>query len=800
MAEAVPASARAVIVGGGIAGCSVAYHLAKLGWKDIVLVERARLTAGTTWHAAGLVGAMRPNRALTAMSKYGIDLYSKLEAETGQATGWKNCGSVNVARTPERVVAFKRQVALAKGFGVDIQEISPDDAGKLWPLMRTDDLQGAIWLPGDGKANPADLCMALAKGARQMGAKLFEGVAVTGFERANGSIVAVQTDKGRIAADVVVLACGQWTRQVGEQLGVAVPLHSAEHFYIVTKKIAGVTPDLPVMRDPDGYIYYKEEVGGLVMGGFEPVAKPWGMDGVPEDFAFQLLPEDWDQFQILMENALHRTPCLETAEVRQLLNGPESFTPDGNFILGEAPALRGLYVCAGFNSAGIANAGGAGRLTAEWIAGGEAPMDLADVDIRRFADFQANGRFLRERTVESLGLHYVMRWPRMELESARPLRRSPLYDRLAANGARFGSKMGWERANYFAPLDAKIPYAWTPNWLPYTRKEQEAARNGVGIIDQASFAKILIQGRDAAAYLQRICANDIDVAPGRSVYTALLNERGGFESDVTIARLAEDKFLYVTGSAQLTRDLDWLGRQIGDQFVTLTDATVTWTTLSLIGPGAEAALAKISPRLPKLANGEVRMIDVGLARVLATPMSYVGAPGMEMLVPTEYAAGVYDELKAATPAIADIGYYALDAMRIEAGRRAFGPELGPDETPVEAGLLHAVAFDKPGGFLGREALLAKREAGVAKRLCLFALEDAGDWCWGGEGILANGRPAGEISSAGWSTVLGRCVAMGYVRAPENFDRATMLSWNYEIDIAGKIVKAKALPRAPYPPK
>jgi glycine/D-amino acid oxidase-like deaminating enzyme/glycine cleavage system aminomethyltransferase T len=796
LSDAIPTAARAVIVGGGIAGCSVAYHLAKLGWTDVVLLEAARLTAGTTWHAAGLVGAMRPNRALTAMSKYGIDLYSKLEAETGQATGWKNCGSVNVARTQERVVAFKRQAALAKGFGVQIDEISPAEAGKLWPLMRTDDLQGAIWLPGDGKANPADLCMALAKGAKMRGAKLFEGVAVTGFERANGAISAVLTDKGRIEAEVVVLAAGQWTRQVAARLGVAVPLHSAEHFYIVTKKIAGVTPDLPVMRDPDGYIYYKEEVGGLVMGGFEPVAKPWGMDGVPEDFAFRLLPEDWDQFQILMENALHRTPCLETAEVRQLLNGPESFTPDGNFILGEAPGLRGLYVCAGFNSAGIANAGGAGRLTAEWIVGGEAPMDLADVDIRRFADFQANGRFLRERTVESLGLHYVMRWPRMELESARPLRRSPLYDRLAANGARFGSKMGWERANYFAPADAKVPYGWAPAWLPYARKEQEAARGGCAIVDQASFAKILIQGRDAAAFLQRLCANDVDVAPGRSVYTGLLNARGGFESDVTIARLAEDRFLFVTGSAQLTRDLDWLGRHIGDSFVTLSDATVTWTTLSLIGPGA----AKLLPGLAPLAPGEVRTIDVGYARALATPMSYVGAPGIELLVPTEYAAGVYDEFKRADPAPVDLGYYALDSMRIEAGRRAFGPELGPDETPVEAGLMHAVALDKPGGFLGREALIAKREAGVSKRLCLFALDDPADWCWGGEGILANGEPAGEISSAGWSTVLGRCVAMGYVRAARNFERAEMLSWSYAIDIAGKIAKAAALSRAPYPPK
>src|SRR6266702_4866775 len=453
MSNAIPSHARVVIVGGGIVGASTAYHLTKLGVADVVLLEQGKLTCGTTWHAAGLVGQLRATRNATRMSRYGIELYATLEAETGLATGWKQCGSLNVAKTPERLKLFRRQMARAKSFGIEFEFLSPAEAGKIYPLLRTDDLTGAVWIPGDGKANPTDLTQSLAKGARNGGAKLLEGVKVTGFVSKAGRVTGVETAQGTIACEYVVNCAGQWARALGRRAGVNVPLFSAEHFYIVTKKIPGVTPDLPVMRDPDGFIYYKEEVGGLLMGGFEPAAKPWGMSGIPEGFEFQLLPEDWDQFEPLMRAALHRTPALETAEIRQLLNGPESFTPDGNFILGEAPELAGFFVAAGFNSAGIANAGGAGRLTAEWIVGGAPPVDLWEVDIRRFAGFHANRRFLAERTVETLGLHYAMRWPRLELVSARPLRRSPLYDRLAAKGARFGSKMGWERPNYFAPSE-----------------------------------------------------------------------------------------------------------------------------------------------------------------------------------------------------------------------------------------------------------------------------------------------------------------------------------------------------------
>ncbi len=595
-----------MIVGGGIAGASTAYHLAKAGRSDVVLLEQGTLTCGTTWHAAGLVGQLRATRNATRMSRYGIELYSSLEAETGLATGWKQCGSLNVAKTPERLKLLKRQMARAKSFGIDFEFITPAEAGKIYPILRTDDLSGAVWIPGDGKANPTDLTQSLAKGARLRGARIFEHTRVTGVVVERGAVAGVRWQRGRgpnaehgeIRCESLVNCAGQWARAFGAMAGVAVPLFAAEHFYVVTKPIEGVHPDLPVMRDPDGYIYYKEEVGGLVMGGFEPVAKPWDVRAIPDDFEFQLLGEDWDQFEILMTNAIHRTPCLETAEIRMLLNGPESFTLDGNFILGEAPELRHYFVCAGFNSAGIANAGGAGRLIAEWIVGGEAPIDLWDVDIRRFAPFHTNRRHLVDRTAETLGLHYAMRWPREELATVRPLRRSPLYDRLDAKRAVFGSKLNWERANYFLPVGAPLPPPTldTPGWLPYVLDEQRATREDVVVFDQTSFAKFVLEGRDALALLQRLCANEIDVSIGRMVYTAMLNERGGFESDLTITRLAPERFFILTGSAQATRDADWINRhRRDDEFAVLVDVTSAYSVLSVMGPKSAALLGSSPP-------------------------------------------------------------------------------------------------------------------------------------------------------------------------------------------------------------
>jgi len=809
-----PSHVDTLVVGGGIAGCSTAYHLTKLGQKDVLLLEQGKLTSGTTWHAAGLVGQMRPNRSMTGMSRYGIELYATLEAETGLATGWKQCGSVNVARTPERWQLLHKQAALARSFGVEVHLITPAEAGQLFPLMRTDDLQGAIWIPGDGKANPTDLTMSLAKGARMRGARLVEGVQVTGVIIEQGPagprVAGVRTlilgdsggEPGEIRCNMLINCAGQWARQFGALAGVNVPLYSAEHFYIVTDRIEGVHPMLPVMRDPDGLIYYKEEVGGLVMGGFELQAKPWRVDPIPADFQFQLLGEDWDQFEPLMHNAIHRTPCLETAPIKMLLNGPESFTPDGNFILGEAPGLRGYFVCAGFNSAGIANSGGAGQLIAQWVVGGEAPCDLWEVDIRRFGPFTGNRQALAERTAETLGLHYAMRWPRQELQSARPLRTSPLYDRLAERGAEFGSKNGWERANYFRPAGTPAP-AHTlgrPGWLAWMIDEQRATREAVALYDQTSFSKLLLQGRDALAVLQRLCANEIDVAPGRMVYTAMLNPRGGFESDLTVLRLAAERFFIVTGSAQTVHDADWIERHIlRDQQAVLTDVSAQTCVLSLMGPRARELLARVSPddlSPAGLPFAHTKEIDLGLARVRAARISYVGGPGFELYVPVEMARHVDIVLRdaGASLGLRDAGYFALDALRIEAGRRAWGAELGPDETPFEAGLTLSIKLDKPADFIGRAALQAALGQPLRKKLLTFVLADSADYVWGGEAVLIDDQPVGELSSAGWSPRAGACVGLGYVRGPaaQRLHAGTPVA----IDLWGRRVPASAWDRWP----
>jgi 4-methylaminobutanoate oxidase (formaldehyde-forming) len=723
---------------------------------------------------------------------------------------------VNVARTPERMQVLRKQAALARSFGVEVELISPQQAGELYPVMRTDDLQGAIWIPGDGKANPADLCMSLAKGARNRGVRMVEGVEVTGVLTAEGPggprAVGVRTTQGDVHCETLVNCAGQWARQFGALAGVTVPLYPAEHFYIVTDQIEGVHPMLPVMRDPDGFIYYKEEVGGLLMGGFEPQAKPWTVDPIPSSFQFQLLDEDWDQFEILMTNAIHRTPCLETAKIKMLLNGPESFTPDGNFILGEAPELRNYFVCAGFNSAGIANSGGAGQLIAQWIADGEPPGDLWDVDIRRFGPHNANRKGLAERTGETLGLHYAMRWPRQELQTTRPLRTSPLYDLLAGSSrpgphgtrnAEFGSKNGWERANYFRPAGAARPAdtLGRPGWLDWVIEEQRATREAVAVYDQSSFGKLLLQGRDALTVLQRLCANDVDMHVGRMVYTGLLNARGGFESDLTVMRLPQDasgeRFLLVTGSAQPVRDADWIRRHVNaDEQAVLTDVTPLWSVLSVMGPNARELLSRVSPddlSPQALKFSHTREIDLGHARVRAARMAYVGGPGYELYVPVEMTRHVYLALMDAGPdlGLRDAGYYALDALRIEAGRRAWGAELGPDETPVEAGLEFAVKLDKP-GFIGREALLAAQGRPLRKKLVTIVLDDPAAYAWGGETVSIDGQPVGELSSAGWGWAAGRCVALGYVRG----DAAALAHAGtpVTVDLWGEAVGARAWDR------
>ncbi|TMJ02699.1 MAG: FAD-dependent oxidoreductase [Alphaproteobacteria bacterium] len=802
-----PDSARAVVIGGGVIGCSVAYHLAKLGWRDIILLEQGRLTCGTTWHAAGLVGQLRAHQNMTRLVQYSAQLYQSLEAETGQATGWKQCGSVLVARAPERVTLFKRIASAARAQGVACEIISVEEAARKYPVMRTDDILGALWLPDDAKVNPADVTQALAKGARMGGARIFEQTRVTAIHQKNGIATGVATSRGDIAAEVVINCAGQWAKQVGRLAGVTVPLHSAEHMYIVTGRIDGVHSDLPVLRDPDGYIYVKEEVGGLLMGGFEPVAKPWGADGIPENFEFGMLPDDWDQFQILMENALIRLPCLETAEIKTFMNGPESFTPDNNFIMGEAPECKNFFVAAGFNSIGIASGGGAGRALAEWIAAGEPSLDLWPVDIRRFARFHDNDRFLRERVSEVLGLHYMMPWPNRELQSARPLRRSPLYDRLAAQNALFGSKMGWDRANFFAPTkaEARIDYSWEKqNWFPYAAAEHAATREAVTIADLSSFAKFLVQGRDAERALQYLCANDVAVPVGTTVYTGLLNARGTYESDLTVARLGADRFMLVTGTAQATRDANWIRRNLGEADAALTDITSAYAVIAVMGPRARDLLARLTMAPlghEAFAFGAIREIGIGYATVLAARRTYVGELGWELYVPTEYASGVYDALMEAGAGLGvrNAGYYAIESLRLEKGYRAWGRELTPDYNPYEAGLSFAVKRNKD-DFLGRAALLAAKGKPPARRLMSFvALSPDTPIAHGGELILRNGEPAGEVTSASYGHTVGGIVALGYVATGGARIDDAWLSARFAIDIAGERVPVRASLRPPYDP-
>ena len=792
-ASAFPTQARTVIIGGGIVGTSIAYHLVGLGHRDVVLLEQGRLSSGTTWHAAGLVGQLRQQSSLTRMIRYSTGLYERLEAETGLATGWKRCGSLTVARTPERMTVLARNVASARAQGVEIEMLDSAEAGRRWAPMRHDDLLGAVWLPGDGKANPSDVTAALARGARQGGARIFERTGVRSIETAGGRVSAVVTDQGRIACETLVIAAGQWSRQVGALCGVSVPLHSAEHMYIVTDAIPGVTPDLPVMRDPDGYIYFKEEVGGLVMGGFEPQAKPWGMDGIPEDFEFQLLPDDWDHFEILMENAIQRVPALETAQVKLFLNGPESFTPDNNCLLGPSPDCAGVYVAAGFNSAGIALGGGAGRALAEWLVAGEPTDDLWAVDIRRFGRFNANPSWLHDRVKETLGLHYAMPWPNRELVSARPLRRSPLYDRLAAKGAVFGSKMGWERPNVFDAGIAETGPAYTFGrgaWSEAVAAEQRAIREAVGLVDMTSFAKLLVQGRDALAVLQETCAADMAMEVGESRYTPILNARGGFESEVTVARLAPDAFLVVSGSGQAVRDEHLLRSRIpAEACAVVTDMTSAYAVLALAGPRAAELLARVSrSEIGAIPQEGLREIDVGYATLRAVRRSYVGEDGFELIVPTEFAAGVYDTLVAAGAdfGLRDVGTYAVDALRIEMGYAAWGRDIGPEVTLFEAGLGHVVRFDKP-SFAGREALLAAGGAVPARRLVALFVDLPGDvMAWGGELILGDGRSVGEVTSVALSATLGGLVAIGRIATGGiGLDQAALDAQRFEIEVAGR---------------
>lgn len=808
MTKPLPAHAQVVIIGGGVIGCSLAYHLTKLGWSDVVLLERKQLTSGTTWHAAGLVGQLRATQNMTKLAQYTADLFENLEKETGNATGFSQHGSLSLATNDGRFEELKRGASMARCFGLEVDVISASEAKEMWPLINVDDVVGAVYLPKDGKVNPIDVTQALAKGAVMGGATILENTKVIAIPTKDGRATGVTTDHGEINAEIVVNCGGMWAREVGLMVGANIPLHAAEHFYIVTENFEGMTSSLPVLRDPDNCAYFKEDAGKLLLGAFEPIAKPWGMDGIPEDFSFTQLPSDFDHFEPILEKALMRLPALEKVGIQLFFNGPESFTPDDRYLLGPTPEIENFYVAAGFNSTGVQSSGGAGKVLADWIVNKHPPMDLWDVDIRRMLPFQGNAKYLHDRTVEGLGLLYAMHWPYRQFETARMVRTSPLHDRLKEKGACFGEAGGWERANWFAPegVEAKYEYSYgRQNWFEHSAKEHMAIREGVGLLDQTSFAKFLLQGRNAETVLNRVCANNVSVAVGKIVYTQWLNERGGIEADLTITRVSEECFMIVTAFSSASRDFNWLHRHISaDAHAILTDVGSGMAMISIMGPKSRELLQFLTPAdmsndaFPFATSQE---IELGYAKVRASRITYVGELGWEIYIPTEFATGVYDAIFTAGPQfnLQHVGMHAMNSLRTEKAYRHWGHDITDEDTPIEAGLGFAVAWDKPGGFIGKEALVEQRESGVKRRLVQFALDDTVPLMHHNEPIWRNGIIVGYITSGMFGHAVGKSLGMGYVHNEDGVDADFVNSGTYEIEISCQRFTATASLKPFYDP-
>ena len=815
--NAVPKQARAVVIGGGVIGCSVACHLAKLGWKGVVLLERKQIACGTTWHAAGLIAQLRPSRNMTRLAKYTQELYGELGRETGIDTGFRRCGSISVALTDERMEELRRQAAMARAFDVEVAEISPGEIKERYPHLHVNDVIGGVHLPKDGQGDPANIAQALAKSARMHGAAILEGVKVVGIRRAGGRVSGVDfvqdgsREAGGIEAEYVVDCAGMWGRDVGLMAGVDVPLQACEHFYVITEAIEGLGV-LPVLRVPDECAYYKEDAGKILLGAFEPNAKPWALDGIPEDFCFDQLPDDVDHFEPILDKAVRRMPVLAQTGIHSFFNGPESFTPDDRYLLGEAPQLRNFFVAAGFNSIGIQSAGGAGQALAQWMDEGMPPYDLWDVDIRRMMPFQNNKTYLVERVKESLGLLYDDHFPYRQFASARGLRRSPIHEQLAAKGACFGEVAGWERANWFAPegVKAEYRYSWKrQNWFAYAREEHLAVRNHVGMFDMSSFGKIRVEGADAEDVLQRLCANDVAVDAGRIVYTQWLNERGGIEADVTVTRLAADSFLVVTPAATIVRDLAWLRRHIpAEARCTALDVSAMESVLVVMGPKAREFLAPLTAA--DLSNeafpfASMQEIDVGMAMARAHRISYVGELGWELYVSAEMAAYVFERIAARgeETGLRYCGLHVLDSCRLEKAFRHFGHDITDEDHVLEAGLGFAVTLQKPrssfGDFIGREAVLRAREAGLPRRLLQFRLQDPQPLLYHNEPIVRDGEIVGYVTSGNYGHHLGAAVALGYVPCAAGESAKQILASRYAIEVAGERVPADASLRPMYDP-
>ncbi len=797
--EGVPGRAEVVIIGGGIIGCSIAYHLTCLGITDVVLLERRQLTCGTTWHAAGLVGQLRATRNLTELAKYTSELFAGLEEETGQATGFRQNGSIAVACNDERFEELRRGASMARNFGLEVEVIGASEIRRRHPLVNMEGVVGGVFLPKDGQTNPIDTTLALARGARQRGARILEGIAAQRILAENGRAVGVRTPLGEIRAPTVVLAAGMWSYWLAREVGVALPLHAAEHFYIVTEPITGLPADLPVLRVPDECFYCKEDAGKLLLGCFEPEAKPWGMNGIDPDHAFETLPEDVEHFAPILEMAVGRLPLLARAGIQTFFNGPESFTPDDRYLIGETAELRDLFVACGMNSIGIQSSGGVGKVLAEWIRDRRPPVDLVDVDILRMQPFQATRRYLFDRTRESLGLLYAMHWPFRQYETARGARRSPFHDRLVAAGAVMGETAGWERPGWFA-LEGMEPvyrYSWgKPDWFAACAAECETVRDRVALFDQSSMAKFLVQGPDACRVLNRICANDVDVPEGRIVYTPWLNERGGIEADLTVTRLAGDRYLVVTSATSQTRDRVWLERHVPeDARVTVTDVTSALPMLGLMGPRSRDLLAQLSG---ENLSGEVfpfassRILEIGYAQVRASRITYVGELGYELYIPAEFALHVFERIVEAGKGhgLGFAGMHAMNSCRLEKGYRHWGHDIGPEDTPLEAGLGFTVAWDKKGGFIGREALLRQRERGhLPKRLVQIRLADPERLLFHDEPILRNGQIVGSVTSGAFGFRLNASFGMGYAHSPEGVRQDWIEDGCFAVEVAGEPVPA-----------
>ena len=813
----IPNRAKVVIVGGGVIGCSVAYHLSRLGWQDVVLLERKKLTSGTTWHAAGLIGQLRATKNMTKLAKYSQELYLKLEAETNVATGFRQNGSITLALTLDRLEELRRGADMARAFGVLVNEISVPEINERYPGLNLEDCVGGVFLEKDGQADPVNITQALAKGARQKGVQIFENVKVDDIYAENGIVSGVLTKNGEIDCQYVVNCGGMWARELGKMVGVSIPLHACEHFYVVTEEIEGLKKNLPVLRVPDECAYYKEDAGKVLLGCFEKTAKPWGGSGIPDDFEFTTLPDDIDHFEPILEKAIRRMPILAHTGLQTFFNGPESFTPDNRYLLGESPEIKNFFVAAGFNSVGIQSAGGAGMVLANWMASGHPTMDLWDVDIRRVQPFQVNRRYLASRVEETLGLLYADHFPYRQFASARNIRKTPLHHKLEDQQACFGELAGWERPNWFLPKNVpktieriKYKYSWTrQNWFDYSKKEHLSVRQGAALFDLSSFGKIKVIGPDAEDVLQKVCANNVAVCPGKIVYTQWLNEKGGIEADLTVTRISPEEFLVVTPTITIQRDISWLKRNTpSDSRCLIIDVTSSEAVIAVMGPASRKVLQPIiqeSLDNQDFPYGTMKNIEIGCGIGRAHRVSYVGELGWEIYVSCDLAEHVFDTIleSGGSFGLVMAGMHALDSCRIEKAFRHFGHDISDEDHVLEAGLDFAVDLEKPkstlGDFIGYDSVRRVAEKGLTRRLLQFQLIDPSPLLFHNEPIVRDGEIAGYLTSGAYGHHLGGAIGLGYVSFSESDSLHQLLESKYEIIVANKNYKALHSVKALYDP-